>query len=410
MTDVIKLALVLLVDRSGAVLVQLRGPVAKAFPGLWGLPGGHVEPGEAPLAAAERELFEESGLRSSGGLVLFSHDVVPELGVERFTYCGATSAVQADVVIGEGSAMVFGGPESIWDGREFVSVDAGVLGRFLESPEYARLCVRIPEPVRRDVVALVVPQWQGSFAPQAPRLADGARLLSDHLESFERMFVDVPDGVPVEELVKLVAARTSRVVADLADRFVVTVGGDCSVDLSPISAAAERWADDLVVVWFDAHGDLNTPESSPSGAFHGMVLRTLLGEGPVGLVPRRPLRPDQVVLAGTRALDPGEAEFVARSGLAVVSPGEVTPQRLLSQVRPGRVYVHVDLDVLDPGAFGSVGFPEPGGLSVGRLAAALRALLSEREVVGVGMAEFMPRSPADAGLSVARALLDELVR
>jgi arginase len=405
-TDLIKLALVLLVDRSGAVLVQLRGPEAKAFPGLWGLPGGHVEPGEAPLAAAERELFEESGLRPAGGLALFSHDVVPDLGVERFTFCGATSAVQADVVLGEGSAMVFAGPESIWDGREFVTMDADVLGRFLGSSEYARIRML----VRRDVVALVVPQWQGSAAAHASRLADGARMLGDHLESFERTFVDVPDGVPVEDVVELVAARTSEAVAQLADRFVVTVGGDCSVDLSPVSAAAERWGDDLAVVWFDAHADMNTPESSPSGAFHGMVLRTLLGEGPAGLVPRRPLRPDQVVLAGTRSVDPGEADFLARSGLAVVAPVEVTADRLLSVVRAGRVYVHVDLDVLDPGVFGSVGYPEPGGLSVGQLAVALRALLSEREVVGVGVAEFMPRSPADAGLAVASALLDELVR
>jgi arginase len=50
--------------------------------------------------------------------------------------------------------------------------------------------------------------------------------------------------------------------------------------LEPVSAALARHGDGLAVVWFDAHGDLNTPESSPSGAFHGMVLRTLLGQGP----------------------------------------------------------------------------------------------------------------------------------
>ena len=56
---------------------------------------------------------------------------------------------------------------------------------------------------------------------------------------------------------------------------------------------------------------MNTPATSPSGAFHGMVLRTLQGEGPAELVPSRTLRPDQVALVGTRAVDPGEADYIA---------------------------------------------------------------------------------------------------
>jgi arginase len=186
---------------------------------------------------------------------------------------------------------------------------------------------------------------------------------------------------------------------------VITVGGDCSVDLSPISAARRRWGDDLAVVGFDAHGDLNTPGSSPSGAFHGMVLRTLLGEGPASLVPECALRPEQVVLAGTRVLDAGEEEFADRVGIRRLAPAQlVTPERLLAAVGAARVYVHIDLDVLDPAVFGAVGFPERGGLSFGQLAGAMRA--SRSRLVGVGIAEFMPRSPADVEL--ARAVVGQL--
>lgn len=138
MTDLVRLAVVLLVDRSGAVLLQLRGPDAKNYPDLWGLPGGHVEPGERPLDAAVREMFEETGLRV-GGLRLFSHDVLSSSGVERFVYCAVTSAAREDLVLGEGVALEFADPGSVVDGRPFVAMDADVLGRFLSSPEYVGL-------------------------------------------------------------------------------------------------------------------------------------------------------------------------------------------------------------------------------------------------------------------------------
>ncbi|MEV0269010.1 arginase family protein [Hamadaea sp. NPDC050747] len=392
----IQIAVVLLVDPAGRVLLQLRAPDKAAFPDLWALPGGVIEPGESPEEAARRELFEETGLRPVGPFEFFAYDVLPGRDVERFVFLAETSASADDLVLGEGLALEFAGPESIWDGRPLVHLDVDVLGRFLAGRQPRT------EDARRDAL-LVVPQWQGSSRRDARRLAAGAGLIAGRFPALEHTFVEVPDGVPVWSAVEQVAARVSKAVAELAGRFVVTVGGDCSVDLSPVSAASARF-DDLMVVWFDAHADLNTPESSPSGAFHGMVLRTLLGEGPAGLVPERPLRPDQVVLVGARELDPGEVEFVERAGIAIVPPEEV-----VSVVGSRRVYVHVDLDVLDPSVFGSVGFPAAGGLSAARLTGALRGLVSEGDVVGAGVAEFMPVSPADPAAVVAWSVVDELV-
>ncbi|MEV6967682.1 arginase family protein [Hamadaea sp. NPDC051192] len=397
----IQIAVVIVVDPAGRVLLQLRAPDAANFPDLWGLPGGHVEAGESPEEAARRELLEETGLRPEQPLEFFAHEVVPERRLERFVYTVATSASADDLILGEGVALVFAERESIWDGRAFVHLDADVLGRFLA--DRPADTTHPADNVTKTPALLVIPQWQGSARSDARRLAVGAGLIAGHYPAVEHTFVEVPDGVPVWSAVEQVAARTARAVAELGGRFVVTVGGDCSVDLSPVSAASARF-DDLVVVWFDAHADLNTPESSPSGAFHGMVLRTLLGEGPPGLVPGRPLRPDQVVLVGARDLDPGEVEFVARSGIAVVAPEDV-----LAAVGSRRVYVHVDLDVLDPSVFGSVGFPAPGGLSEAQLLGALRGLAAEREVVGAAVAEFMAVSPADASARVAWSVVDEFV-
>ncbi len=183
------------------------------------------------------------------------------------------------------------------------------------------------------------------------------------------------------------------------------------MEVAPIERALRQHGDRLAVVWFDAHGDLNTPASSVSGAFHGMVLRTLLGEGPEAMRPTRPLTPGQIVLAGVRALDPGERRFIDEHRIRHVGVAELAePSALIAAVTATgaqAVYVHIDLDVLDPGIFSSAGVPEPGGLSAHRLAGAVSALGERFSIAGLGMAEHQPAEdgPACAGDA---AVLDQL--
>ena len=83
----------------------------------------------------------------------------------------------------------------------------------------------------------------------------------------------------------MIAPRFRDTLAHLrvsAPDVVVTVGGTCGVEAAPVAYLNERYRGDLAVVWYDAHGDLNAPATSPSGHFHGMVLRTLLGDSPKG--------------------------------------------------------------------------------------------------------------------------------
>ncbi|MEV4626628.1 NUDIX hydrolase [Micromonospora sp. NPDC049523] len=133
-----QLAGVLLVDPSGAVLMQLRDEYAPRHPNLWGIPGGHVESGETPEQAAHRELLEETGLRVDGPLELFWSGSRPDDNSHWYVYCAPTRARQDQVVLGEGAAMVFLSPDEILARRMTPGVTE-VVRRFLVSPQYHAL-------------------------------------------------------------------------------------------------------------------------------------------------------------------------------------------------------------------------------------------------------------------------------
>ncbi|GAA3601571.1 hypothetical protein GCM10022419_102360 [Nonomuraea rosea] len=258
-----------------------------------------------------------------------------------------------------------------------------------------------------EVTVVEVPQWRGSGARTAERLREGARLLAGMVKADRRVRVEVDD-----DDLAVTAARVRTAVAEAGDGLLVTAGGDCGVELEPVAAARRRYGDRLVVVWFDAHGDLNTPESSPSGAYHGMVLRALTGEGPEGLVAGEPVEARQIVLAGVRDLDAAEAAFVEAHGVRHLSV--VDADALLAGIEASgpaggeaAVYVHIDFDVLDPRIFESVGCPTPGGMQPDHLLALVRAVAGRFEVAGLGLMEYEPSRAEDQEL--LSRLVGELV-
>jgi 8-oxo-dGTP pyrophosphatase MutT (NUDIX family) len=131
-------AAVILVNRDGHLLLQLRDESARFWPGVWGLPGGHQESGESDHETATRELLEETSLCAD--LTHLESQIVNDR-LKHYFY-GPTDAEQADVVIGEGAAIVFTPPDQVLDGRAYTPGTAEVLARFLESPEYERLANR----------------------------------------------------------------------------------------------------------------------------------------------------------------------------------------------------------------------------------------------------------------------------
>ncbi len=156
----------------------------------------------------------------------------------------------------------------------------------------------------------------------------------------------------------------------------VVLGGCCCAHVGTVEGLATRH-DRLAVVWLDAHGDLNTPESSPSGNQWGMPLRMLLDSGTV--------HPSDAVLVGARNLDPPEVEFIAASGLRT---GVDEVDGALEGA--DAVYVAFDVDVLDPEDEIACFFPEPGGPTVAEAVAMLARIAAGRPVAGIGVTGLGP--------------------
>lgn len=250
---------------------------------------------------------------------------------------------------------------------------------------------------------VMVPQWQGSGSSRAMRLVDGAEAIRGDLPAAFTKTVDVPleagdergTGLARYGSLLLVKERTLEVLKEVTD-VPILIGGDCGVELAAVEHATV--SGDVAVVWFDAHPDLNTPATSGTGAFTGMVLRALLGDGPLGSA--TPLDPAKVVLAGSRMIDDGEEEFLSRSQIARVGVDDLaTPEALVAAVKAtgaASVYVHIDVDILDPAEFSGKGDPVPFGITAAQLVVLVKALRAEFTLVGAGITEFAPASPEAA--------------
>lgn len=178
----------------------------------------------------------------------------------------------------------------------------------------------------------------------------------------------------------------------LADgRLPVLVHGDCSICMGTLPAVA-RHEPEAKVLWLDAHGDFNTPRTSPSRWLGGMSLAAACGRWDPGLG-QPAFSPERVVLCGVRDLDPGERELLERSRATVIGASLETLVYLANALDGAPVYVHLDPDVLDPAVFPAQ-FPADGGLSAEKLYDLLEAVAGSCRVVGLELAAF--HAPDDA--------------
>jgi len=207
-------------------------------------------------------------------------------------------------------------------------------------------------------------------------------------------------------------ARAAAIIARKVERimglghFPLVLGGDHSIavgTVSGIAAHAQRKDQRVGLLWIDAHGDINTPETSPSGNIHGMPLAALLGFGAGELTgvagPPPKVHPANVALVGIRSLDAGEKKRVKETGVQVHTMSDIDRhgvhrimQKALARVTDGTDYVHVsfDLDAVDPTVAPGVGTPVNGGLDYREAHLIMEVLADAGVMTSLEMVEVNP--------------------
>lgn len=229
------------------------------------------------------------------------------------------------------------------------------------------------------------------MGPSALRLAGlGPRIavLGYSVEDLGNVFVDQPESTPsgpdsAKYLNQIVSACSA--LADMVDRairegrFPLVLGGDHSVavgTIAGVSHAARQRQEKIGVIWIDAHADMNTPETSPSGNIHGMPLACCIGKGPAELTNILGYAPKvdaaNVVLIGVRDVDAIERQCVRESGVTAFTMRDIDERglrevmdRALAIAGAGTAGIHLslDMDVVDPDEAPGVGTPVRGGMT-----------------------------------------------
>ncbi|MFB6207554.1 MAG: arginase [Haloglomus sp.] len=195
----------------------------------------------------------------------------------------------------------------------------------------------------------------------------------------------------LEETREVCTALADEVAATLGDdRFPLVLGGDHSIAIGSLSGAARDR--DLGVVWFDAHGDFNTPSTTPSGNVHGMSLAAALGidEFADHDWTSTGIAPENVALVGVRDLDSGERDLLTESDVTVYTMSDVDERGLpavadaaldVATAGADGFHVSLDLDFLDPNEAPGVGTPVRGGATYREAHAAMEEVADHRDAL-----------------------------
>ena len=185
-----------------------------------------------------------------------------------------------------------------------------------------------------------------------------------------------------------------------ADQFPLVLGGDHAIAMGTVAGLLDAKAD-VGVLWSDAHGDINTPETTPSGNIHGMPVAAMLGRA--AIAPRlrfatRHVSPSRVVLFGTRTLDPGERLIIRELGIRMFTMTELDQVGVVTAVREaisllsgtGGIHISLDMDAVDPLEAPGVGTPWPGGLTYREAHLTMELLAATGQVTSMEVVEVNP--------------------
>ena len=194
---------------------------------------------------------------------------------------------------------------------------------------------------------------------------------------------------------EILKAQMERVLqsleAEQPDKLF-TIGGGCDADFPSIVYMNQKYNSNLKILYFDAHGDINSPEESVSKLFYGMPLRCLMKDFGNSVFPTVPheIKPEQIIHIGARELDDAEVQCMNQNKIQRITVEELgkTDFEKITTNNHEKVYIHLDLDVLEPQEFSHVPLPVSKGVPVETLKNVLDAVKKSSSIVGVGIFEY----------------------
>jgi arginase len=253
-------------------------------------------------------------------------------------------------------------------------------------------------------IYICAPYWLGEFNPARAALARHTwRLVTPAL----------PEASPTERMGALCRILAVEVAATrAAGNLPVVIAGDCTASIGVV-AGLQQATPDFTLVWYDAHGDFNTPETTPSGFIGGMPLAMLCGRGEQTIVAGAgaEVHPEsQVILTDARDLDPGEKEAVAGSPMTHL-PDVADLLTLNLPDKP--IYIHFDSDVLRLLDMAAVNYPAQGGSDLATIEASLAHLAGTGRVTAISVTLWNPDLDEDGSaeqtvLGIIERLVEQL--
>lgn len=239
------------------------------------------------------------------------------------------------------------------------------------------------------------PQWQGSG--YSDEIRQGAEIIKSFYSQVS--FVQIPlseieiirknNIIGYDALIEQLSRFRSK-IEELRPDQIFTVGGDCGLEVVPVSYLNAKYTKKFAVLWLDAHADLNTPSESPSNHFHGMPVRTLLGGGDVSFdrLMFSTLSAHQVFYVGLRSLDDPERKYIDDNKIYHSSTIDVQELcDLIHQFGFEHLYIHLDLDILDPDEFAFTKYQVPYGVRISQVEELIKCFSSDFKVVGASVLE-----------------------
>lgn len=242
------------------------------------------------------------------------------------------------------------------------------------------------------------PQWQGSG--NGLEIEAGAHTVLDSLNDPE--FIPVPlSSIPAGEKGEQKyhinnydalcdqLERLKQIVTDANPDSIQTIGGDCGLEIVPVSYLNKKYPN-FGVIWFDAHADINRPCDSKSCNFHGMPLRTLLGEGEPNMdhLLSSTISASQIHYVGLRDIDPAEQKRIDKD--AIYAPMVLNIENLIVTLIAKditQLYLHFDFDCLEPKDYDKTYYQVPKGLRIKDAETCIKALQKEFQIVGSSVLE-----------------------